>query len=78
MNDLIFKMLKLIESGIEPRHIDLGVEFQEFAAAAEKIKDDYLATNVGLARGGRGNPILTVHMNGSELTHLGKSFIARY
>ncbi|KGP80104.1 MULTISPECIES: hypothetical protein [unclassified Paenibacillus] len=76
--DLVYQVLKVIEQGKEPKALELGVDSEDFKVVMEQVHDSNFATNIAFSRGGRGNPIRTVHANGSELTTLGLKFISEY
>ncbi|MEH7484968.1 hypothetical protein V7157_28635 [Neobacillus drentensis] len=76
--ELIYKILKSIEQGKEPHWNDFGIDKEEFGLVAEHIKDNNLATNVTVSRGGLGNKVQIVFLNHSKLTSGGYDFIRKY
>lgn len=73
--DIVYRLLKIIDSGKEPRKEDINADFASFAEWMEQIKDDRLATNISFSRGGAGNPIRIVHANNCELTKWGRQYL---
>ena len=74
--EIVYRLLKVIESGKEPKKEDIEADFESFAEWMKIIKDDSLATNISFATGG--GTIRIVFANGSELTKDGRAYIESY
>lgn len=77
-NELIYKILKALEQGKEPHWNDFGLDKEDFGHLAEQIRDENLATNVTVTRGGIGNKVQIVFLNHSKLTSDGYDYIKKY
>lgn len=73
--DVIYELLKIIESGKEPFKEDIEADRESFHEWMEQVHDDKLAENISFTRGGRNNPIITVHAKGATLTKAGLKYI---
>lgn len=73
--DIVYEILKIIQSGKEPFKEDIGADKESFDEWMEQIHDDRLATNISVYKGGRGNKISMVNAKGSELTKAGRQLI---
>lgn len=77
---LICLILRDIQKGEkEPKHEDYeNVSFEEFANAVQIIHDEHYASNITFAKGGRGNKILVIFMNGAKITMKGLNYISSF
>lgn len=71
--DIVYEILKIIESGREPRKEDIGADRSSFAEWMEQIHRDHLADNIAFSR--QGAKILIVFANGSKLTKEGRRYV---
>lgn len=77
---LIYQILKVIESGKEPKLADLdGVTLEGFHSALEQIMENKLATHISFTQSGKskgkGKQQVTAHLDSSTLTAQGSNYI---
>lgn len=73
--DIVYEILKIIQSGKEPKKEDIGADKESFHEWMEQIHEDKLAENISFSRGGSVNKILIVFANGAKLTKAGREYI---
>nr|WP_145404253.1 hypothetical protein [Paenibacillus xylanexedens] len=73
--DIVYEILKIIQSGKEPKKEDIGADKESFHEWMEQIHDDKLVENISFSRGGSVNKILIVFANGAKLTKAGRDYI---
>lgn len=74
--DIVYEILKIFESGREPRKEDIGADKDSFHEWMEQIHNDNLVDNIAFSRDGRGN-IRIVFANNCKLTKFGRDYIEK-
>lgn len=72
--DIVYEILKIFESGREPRKEDIGADKESFHEWMEQIHDDVLVDNIAFSKDGHGK-ILIVYANNCKLTKRGRDYI---
>jgi len=71
--EAVFKILKVIESGNEPKKEDIGSDKDSFYELMEQIHDDNLVDNISFNK--RDGRITIVYTNNLSLTKFGREYI---
>lgn len=72
---IIYSILKEIQQGNEPKRDDYGLELEQWGEICELIRDEGLASNVVVQRGGIGNKVVYAWLSKAKITFKGLDFL---
>jgi hypothetical protein len=72
---LIYSILKELETGQEPKQSDYDLDLDSWGELAELIRDEELAKNVVIQRGGMGNKVVYAWYSSAKITLKGLDFL---
>lgn len=73
--ELIYSILKGIQSGPEPKQEDYSLDKEQWGVLLEFIQNEGYAKDITVSRGGRGNKVLVTWLNTAKLTSKGEAYL---